>query len=210
MRLASACLAVAFFGLLSIRADAITKPAPPPSPPPPPEFSDRICPTATQPVREYDAQTRNPDTPVDAVISTADRIIEVYKLCGNELQANSVGSGPGSTLSTTTGVEGRHYAEVRQASYYVIVGRLQRLLGNVNTARDALDTALALVKDTIDWKSSRQSIFRSNNAAMGAGSSNSAKSYYSSYRDLAIKVSDAALAELALLPKSGGTATPTK
>jgi hypothetical protein len=201
VRLASACLALVFFSFLSVRADAITKQTPPPSPPPAPEFSDRICPTATQPVREYFAQTRNPDTPVDVVIATANRISEVYKLCGSELQTNSVGSGASATLSTATGVEGLHYAEVQQASYYVIVGRLQRLLGNVNTARDALATALDLVKDTIDWKSSRQSIFRSNNVAIGAGSSNSAQSYSSFYRDLAIKVRAAAQGELTLLPK---------
>jgi hypothetical protein len=167
-----------------------------------PPFSDKLCPAATQPVREYIVQTNDKGTPVDIVIATANRIIVIYKQCGTELQANGTTGNSYAAVSTNNGAEGLHYAQLHQAQYYVVIGRIQRFIGNTNSARDALQTAVDLAKETIEWKSPRQTTYRSNNVAVGSGSVSGAQTESSVYRDTAIKVRDDALAELAKLPKS--------
>jgi hypothetical protein len=165
-------------------------------------FSDKVCPNATQPVRDFDAQTANPDTPVDVVIATGSRIIEVYRECVQEKLSNPTGQGAISALSIDIGIEGAHYGQVRQAQYYVVIGRLQRLLGNTNTARDDLEAALKLVKDTIEWRASSQAVSTSNNVNRGGSSGRSSfGSDYSNYRQGALDIQKDAQTEFALLPK---------
>jgi hypothetical protein len=171
-----------------------------------PPFSDKLCPSATQPVREYIIQANDKNTPVDVAIATANRIIEIYRQCGTELQANATTGNSYAAVSTNNGVEGLHYAQLHQAQYYVVIGRIQRFIGNTNSARDALQTAVDLVKETIDWKSSRQTVFRSNNVGVGSGSVSGTQTEFSVYRETAIRVRDEALAELAKLPKSAESA----
>jgi hypothetical protein len=166
-------------------------------------FSDKVCPNATQSVRDFDAQTASPDTPVDVVIATGNRIIEVYRECVQEKLSNPTGQGAISALSIDVGIEGAHYGQVRQAQYYVVIGRLQRLLGNTNTARDDLQEALKLVKDTIEWRASSQSVSTSNNINRGGSSARSSYgSDYSNYRQGALDIQKDAQAELDLLPKA--------
>ena len=164
-------------------------------------FSDKVCPNATIPVREFNALMANPNTLVDQAIGSARRVIDVYKTCGDAMQLAS--SNPGGTNevpSPTSGIEGFHLAQIRQAQYYVIVGRLQRLTENYNSARDSYQTALDLVKQTIDWKSPSQ--YYANNVQTGMGSMRNPTTDFSVYRQSAIDIRDDALAEMKLLPKS--------
>jgi hypothetical protein len=177
-----------------------------PATPTPDLFSDKICPNATGPVRELNAEIANPETLIDRAIATARHVIEAYKICGDDM-ASAAASGVNPANAVTTGVEGQHLTQVRQAQFYVLIARLQRLSGYPNSAHDSLQTALDLVKTTLDWRAPSQTYYRSNNVNVGSGSSRTASIDSSAYRQNAIDIRDAALAELKLLPKSaGGTA----
>jgi hypothetical protein len=172
-------------------------------------FSDRICTNATPSVRDYNAQSSNPNTPVDDILATLNKIIEAYKECATEKQTQGgTGSGGEASLQVSLGVEGMHYAQIRQAQFYYVMGKIERLLQNYNTSRDNLQNALGLVKDTIDWRTSPDTILRSNNVNVGSSSGHSATTDYSNYRESAIQIRDAALAEMALLPKPGTAVSP--
>jgi hypothetical protein len=80
---------------------------------------------------------------------------------------------------------------MRSAQFHVALGRLQRLLEKYDDARVQLNTAIALVKDTIDWRSSVRSA--------------AATSFY---REPAITIRDAAQAELDKLPKPAASPSP--
>lgn len=178
---------------------------------PPP--TDANCPLATEPVKEYNTLSNDPNTPVDLVIASARRLIALYKECGTNLQSSSATSGMNKSVvnvSTNTGAEGLHYAEVRQAQFYVVTGRLERLIENYNTSHDDLDAALLLVKDVIDWRTPSMSHYSSNNVNIGSGSSHNAALDYSLYRDAALKIQDAAQLEITRLPKSAGGGGSTK
>jgi len=154
-------------------------------------------------VRDLNEQLANPATLVDAAIATARRFVEAYKVCGDAMQADaSAGTTATAIAATTTGVEGQHFTQVRQAQYYLLIGRLQRLSENYNSSRDSLQSALDMVKTTIDWRSASQSVYRSNNVNIGSGSSRNFSTDSSVYRQNAIEIRDAALAEMKLLPKS--------
>jgi hypothetical protein len=172
------------------------------------QFSDKICPTATQPIRDFNALTADKNTPVDAVIAAATHIIDLYKQCGGELQSSSTSAGNQyASVSTTNGPEGLHYAQVHEAQYYTLIGRIQRIIGNPNSARESLQKALDLTKEVLEWKSPRQTVFRSNNVGVGSGSVSGSQTDNSVYRDFATAVRNDALAEMAKLPKD---ATPLK
>jgi len=173
------------------------------------EFTDHLCPTTTQPVREFNRLSSNPNSPVDQVIAAANHVIAIYKECGEQLQSNALsGANTGRStaeVSVTAGAEGLHYAQVRQAQFHFAIGHIQRMLGNYFSARDALQAALDLVKVTIDWKSPTQTYYRSNDVNIGSGSSHmSTPSDISNYREAAVQIRDAAKAEMAKLPKSAG------
>ena len=171
-------------------------------------FSDKVCPNATGPVREFNAQMANSNTLVDDAIAGARRVIEAYKLCGDGMQLVSSSAGnTASVPSPTQGVEGLHLTQIRRAQYCVIVGRLQRLTENFNSARDSYQTALDLVKETIDWKSPSQTVYYSNNVHVGSGSSRNPTTDFSVYRQSAIDIRDDALAEMKLLP-AGAAGAP--
>jgi hypothetical protein len=171
------------------------------------DFTDHACPTASQPVREFNTVSSNPDTPVDQVIAAANHVIEIYKECGAQLQSNTTGSGSSGRssagVSSTAGAEGLHYAQVREAQFYFAIGHIQRVLGNNFSARDALQMSLDLVKETIDWKSPSQIYYRSNDVNIGSGSSLT-HSDVSNYHEAAVQIRAAANAEMAKLPKSAG------
>jgi hypothetical protein len=183
-----------------------------PAPTPAPNlFSDKICPNATEPVRELNVQFANSGTLIDDAITTARRIIEAYKVCGDAMQTDNSGGTTATAISgTTSGIEGQHFTQVRQAQYYLVIGRLQRLGGYYNTSHDSLQQSLDLVKTTIDWKAQSQSVYRSNNVNIGSGSSRNFADTTSVYRQNAIEIRDAALAEIKLLPKSAGGAADPK
>jgi hypothetical protein len=170
-------------------------------------FSDRICTNATQVVRDYNTLSGKPDTPVDDVIASLNKVIEAYKACAAEKQIQGGTQTGQATLQVGLGVEGMHYAQIRQAQFYYVMGRIERLLENYNTARDNFQSALALVKDTIEWKTSPDTVTRSNNVNIGSSSGHSATTDYSNYRESAIQIRDATQAEIARLPKPAA-ATP--
>jgi hypothetical protein len=172
-------------------------------------FSDRICTNATQSVRDYDTQSKNPNTPVDDILATLNKVVEAYRVCAAEkLTQGGTGSGGEASLQVGLGVEGMHYAQIRQAQFYYVMGRIERLLQNYNTSHDNLQTAIGLVKDTIDWRTSPDTVMRSNNVNVGSSSGHSATTDVSNYRESAIQIRDAALAEMALLPKPGAAPSP--
>jgi len=185
--------------------------APTPKPAAPVPFTDTVCPNATAPVRELDALLADPATLLDAAMTATQRAIAAYKACGDTMQSDASGGGSVTVATLApTGAEGLHRVQVRQGQYYVLLGRLQRLGEYYNSARDSQQAAIDLVKATIEWQAPSQSTFRSNNVSVGAGSTHTASSVYSTWRETAIEVRDAALAEIKLLPKSAGGAAATK
>jgi len=173
-------------------------------------FSDRICPNATQLVRDYNTQSAKSDTPVDDILATLNKVVAAYKTCaGEKLTQGGTMGGAEASLQVGLGVEGMHYAQIRQAQFYYVMGKIERLLQNFNTSRDDLQNALSLVKDTIDWRTSPDNVLRSNNVNVGSSSSHSATTDFSNYRESAMQIRDSTLAELALLPKPPGAASPS-
>jgi len=194
--------------LACLIAPALLAAAPTPAPN---LFSDKVCPNATSPVRDLNVELANSATLIDDAITAARRVIDAYKTCGDGMQSEASGGTAATAIpNTSTGVEGQHFTQVREAQYYLLVGRLQRLGSYYNSAHDSLQTALDLVKTTIEYKSASQSVYRSNNVNIGSGSSRNFADASSVYRQNAIEIRDAALAEMKLLPKSAGGAADPK
>ncbi len=157
-------------------------------------FSDKLCPRASAPVTAYATLAKNNDSTVDAVIAAANDAIRAYDICASEDLAGGA-------------VEGRHYVQTREAQFYVGVGRLQRLSEQPDSARKSLQTAIDLTKETIDWTTAAQSVYRSNGLS-GSGSTRGGPSEKSNYHDSAVAVRDAAKAELDLLLASPAPSAP--
>lgn len=96
-------------------------------------FSDRLCPRASAPVTSYATLSKNENSSVDSVIVAAREAIAAYELCGKEDLAGGAS-------------EGLHYTQVRQAQFYVAIGRLQRLTNLRDDARKSLQTAIDLTQ----------------------------------------------------------------
>jgi|GEM_PF-940026 len=168
------------------------------------KFSDLICPNATEPVREFEMQRRAQPPVVDHLISAAKKAIDAYDRCAStKLTEGEATVGlPNQTTqySNDSGFERQHYANLRAAQYYMSIGRLHRLLERFDLARSSYRSALELAKKTVDWQSPGQVTYRSNNGNLGSGSVRKPSSSFSAYRNDAIAIRDAALAELARLP----------
>jgi hypothetical protein len=158
-------------------------------------FSDRLCPRASAPVTSYATLSKNENSSVDSVIVAAREAIAAYELCGKEDLAGGAS-------------EGLHYTQVRQAQFYVAIGRLQRLTNLRDDARKSLQTAIDLTKDSIDWTSSSQTIFRSNNAGVGSGSTHAGAVLPSTYHDGAVTIRDAAKVEIDRLANASAPPVP--
>ena len=170
-------------------------------------FSDIICPNATEPVRQFDTVKYTAQKRVDEVLGAGNRVIAAYETCANEKQSQTeVTNGHNNSvqMSSNYGVEALHYARLRAAQYYVIMGRLHRILDEFDAARLAFTTAIGQVKDTIDWRSSPQAYYRSNDRNVGSASAHMAASESSKYHDQAIAIRDNANDELAKLPPLPG------
>lgn len=146
------------------------------------KFSDPLCPRAAAPVSKFTALASNNDTTVVAVINAANEAIAAYKICSSEFLAN------GAT-------EFRHYADVRQAQFTFEIGHFQRLTDDKVAAKQSLASAIDLTKETIDWTSGAQSVYRSNGTG-GSGSTHAGPARPSTYHDTAVAVRDAAQKEL--------------
>jgi hypothetical protein len=142
-----------------------------------PIAADSVCPNATPYVQQYNDQSVNENTPVDDFMVTINKAIEAYDNCSSRM----VTSGSG---------EGRHYAQMREAQFRVAQGRLLRLLERYDDARVSLQSAIALVKETIEWRSG------------GRAQSNSI------YKEPSLTIKAAAQAELDKLPKPAASAAP--
>ncbi|GAC1425281.1 MAG: hypothetical protein NVSMB64_32340 [Candidatus Velthaea sp.] len=163
-------------------------------------FSDRLCPRASAPVTAYAALAKNADSAVDSVIAAARDAAAAYEICGREDLA------AGAT-------EALHYTQVREAQFYVAIGRLQRLTDARDEARKTLQTAIDLTKDSIGWTTSSQSVYRSNNVGVGSGSVRGGSILPSMYHDNAVAIRDAATREIekisgASSPSAAATALP--
>jgi hypothetical protein len=180
------------------------------------KFSDLICPNATEPVREFEFERRKQPPVIDRWIAAAKKAIAAYDQCAllklTEGEAKVGLPNQTTQFSTDSGAERQHYANLRSAQYYVIVGRLHRFLERYDLAREADQTALELVKNTIEWQSASEVTYRSNNVNIGTGSVRKPSTTASFYRHDAIGIRDAALAELARLSAledaSGATSVP--
>ena len=137
---------------------------------------DAVCPNATPYAQQYQDQAADGNTPVDDFAATIAKAIDAYDACA-------------SRMVVSGSVEGRHYAEMRQAQFRVAQGRLFRLLERYDEARTSLQSAFALLKDSIEWRSP------------GRNPSDSR------YKEPSLLIKQAAQAELDLLPKPGATAT---
>jgi hypothetical protein len=164
-------------------------------------FSDIVCPNATQPVRDYDAVRREPHPVVNSIIIELFRVIDAYETCATErlTEVNQQTADGRAEMSSDQGPERAHYAQVRAAQYHVVMGRLWRLRERMDAAHASFDKAIALVKDAIDWRSSSQVTWRSNNRAIGSSSTLNHQPIPSAYSRDATAVRDAALKEIALL-----------
>ncbi len=164
-------------------------------------FSDKLCPRASAPVTSYTTLAKNNDSTVDSVIGAAQEAIKAYELCGMEDLSGGA-------------IEGRHYTQVREAQFYVAVGRLQRLTDARDDARKSLQTAIDLTKESIDWTTAAQNVYRSNNVNVGSGSGRGGPKLPSNYHDTAVSIRDAANVEMQQLtgtPVPGAaTAAPVK
>jgi hypothetical protein len=149
-------------------------------------YSDRLCPEATQPIRDHDAKIANPNTGVDDAIAATARVADAYDRCATEKLASNL-------------VENAHYAQLRSAQYHYEIGHWQGLLGNKGLARDQYQASLKLVKIIIDWQASTTPYYQSNTVNVGAGSSHDATADASNYREAAIEVRDASQKAIAAL-----------
>jgi len=177
------------------------------------QFSDIICPNATEPVRQFDTVKYTAQKHVAEVLAAGNRVIAAYETCANAKQLQiEVANGVNNSVrvSSDYGVEALHYANLRAAQYYVVMGRLHRILDDFDAARLAFTTAIDRVKDTIDWRSSPQAYYRSNDRNVGSASAHMAATDSSKYHDPAIAIRDSANEELAKLPSlPGANPTPT-
>lgn len=157
-------------------------------------FSDKLCPRASGPVTAYATLAKNNDSTVDSVIAAANDAIRAYDICASEDLAGGA-------------VEGRHYVQTREAQFYVGMGRLQRLSDQPDSARKSLQAAIDLTKETIDWTTAAQNVYRSNGLG-GSGSTRGGPPEKSNYHDSAVAVRDAVKIELDLLVASPAPSVP--
>ena len=160
--------------------------------------SDSMCVQATKPVNDYFEKTKDPATPLDTVIALAQNVVDAYDFCA----AQSLADG---------GLDNVHYAELWSARYEYVIGGWQHLAGNDGLAREALQRAVKLTQEIIDWRPPAQMIYRSNDVNMGSGSlHNAGADSLSRFHDDALKVRDAAVKSLSLLsaPAAGAPASP--
>jgi len=159
------------------------------------KYSDQLCPRAAAPVTKFTALANNNDTTVVAAIDAANEAIAAYKICSSEFLAN------GAT-------EFRHYADVRQAQFAYEIGHFQRLTDEKIAAKQSLASAIDLTKETIDWTSGAQNVYRSNGTS-GSGSTHAGPARPSTYHDTAVAVRDAAQKELDEMAAPVVTASPS-
>jgi tetratricopeptide (TPR) repeat protein len=164
-------------------------------------FSDVACPQVTQSVRTYDGMKKDQSTSVDAMIASLKKIMDLYDLCAAERLTDSAEVLEYAGLGVGHGVEGSHYAQVREAQFAVVLGRLYRLLEDYPDARSAFERALKLVEATIEFKESTQTANRSNNVHRGSASAHRASSDFSNYREAALLIRESAQTELGRTPK---------
>ncbi len=158
------------------------------------KYSDQLCPRAAAPVTKFTALASNNDTTVVAVIDAANEAIAAYRVCSSEFLAN------GAT-------EFRHYADVRQAQFVFEIGHFQRLTDEKIAAKQSLTQAIDLTKETIDWSSGSQNVYRSNGTS-GSGSTHAGPARPSTYHDTAVAVRDAAQKELDDLTAPNAATSP--
>jgi hypothetical protein len=155
-----------------------------------PTPNDSLCPAARPYVAKYVEQTANSNTPVADIVATMNEAISNFDRCAG---SHDLGS---SAIR-------RQYAQVRSAQFHVSLGRLQRLLGENDSARTQFEIAIGLLKETIGWRdlpdATRDGASPARGDAVGWVKSSPETSQY---RDVAIVVRDAALAELDKLPKA--------
>jgi hypothetical protein len=157
-------------------------------------FSDPICTQATKPVREYFDKTKNPATTLDTAVELAQKVIDAYDLCASE-------------NATNNSVDNLQYAHLSAAQYQYVLGGWQHLAGNEGLARAALERSVKLAQDIIDWRPPSQIAYGSNDVNVGQGSvHNTNAGGVSKFHDDAVKVRDAALKSISLLPKPGAPA----
>jgi hypothetical protein len=149
--------------------------------------SDSICMQATKPVNDYFEKTKDPATTIETAITFAQNVVDAYDLCAAESLADG-------------GLDNVHYAELWSARYEYVIGGWQHLDGNDGLARVALQRAVKLTQEIIDWRPPAQTVYRSNDVNMGSGSAhNAGADSLSRFHDDALKVRDAAVKSLALL-----------
>jgi tetratricopeptide (TPR) repeat protein len=165
-------------------------------------FSDTVCPSATEPVRVFDTLKNDQSTSVDTMIASLKKIMEIYDSCAAERLTDTAEALESAGLGVGHGVEGSHYAQVREAQFAVVLGRLYRLLEDFREARSAFEHALKLTEATIEFKEASQIASRSNNVHKGSSSSHRASSDTSNYREAALQIRDAAQTELDRTPKT--------
>src|ERR1700676_4186645 len=122
-------------------------------------FSDIICPNATEPVRQFDTVKYTAQKRVDEVLAAGNRVMAAYETCATEKKSQievTKRHNNSFQLSSDYGIEAVQYAKLRGAQYYVVMGRLHRILDEFDAARLAFTTAIAQVKETIDWRTSPQ------------------------------------------------------
>jgi len=137
---------------------------------------DTVCPNATPYAQQYQDQAADENTPVDDFLTTIAKAIDAYDSCSLR-------------MVTSASIEGRHYAEMREAQFRVAQGRVFRLLERYDEARTSLRSAIALLKDALEWRSPGRAPADSR------------------YKEPSLLIKQAAQAELDLLPKPGATAT---
>ena len=156
------------------------------------EFSDVLCPTATAPVRQFNAMLKKPDTPAETVAGEAALAALTYDECGKQAQSDRK-------------LDVLHYSMVQAAKMRVVQGRILIDLDETDSAKTVLTRARDGAAEVVNWRRSAQDVYRSNDENVGSGSThNSDATGYSAYRNDALLVRDAAAAELAKL-----TATPS-
>lgn len=159
-------------------------------------FSDPICFQATGPVRAYFDKTKDPATTLEDAIAYAQKVVDAYDACA----AEKLSRGEVETLQ---------YAHLSAARYDYVIGGWQHLGGNDGLARIALQAAVKLAQDIIDWHPDSQLWYASNDVNIGSGSwHNSYANGVSKYRTDAIGVRDAALKAISLLDKPAEPAAP--
>jgi hypothetical protein len=157
-------------------------------------FSDTTCVQATAPVRAYFDKTKDPSTTLEDAVAYAQKVVDAYDQCAAEKRERGE-------------IETLQYAHLSAARYDYVIGGWQHLGGNDGLARTALQAAVKLAQDIIDWHPDSQLWYASNDVNIGSGSwHNSYANGVSKYHQEAIEVRDAALKSIGLLDKPAAPA----